>query len=139
MKTVSTVLLIDDCEATNFLHKMVLENSGRVGSVEVKYNGREALDYLTAACEGHYPQPDIIFLDINMPVMNGWEFLDEYQKLQDDQKAGVVVVMLTTSFNPADEQHAREMGLIDNFQHKPLTEEKLGRILDDCLPSDGEG
>ncbi len=133
-KALSRVLLIDDCEATNFLHKMVLEESGLVENIDVVYNGCEALEYLTSRVEGEYPKPDLIFLDINMPVMNGWEFLDRYDELEENQKAGVVVVMLTTSFNPADEKHAREIQLINNFQSKPLTQEKLEEVLASCYP-----
>ncbi|MBD2858360.1 response regulator [Spongiibacter sp. KMU-158] len=133
-KPLKTALLIDDCEATNFLHQMVLESSGFVEQIVTKYNGKEAIDYLKTAVDGEYPRPELVFLDINMPVMNGWEFLDQYDLLEDNQKAGVVVVMLTTSFNPADEKHAREIRQISNFQNKPLTEEKLRKVIEDCFP-----
>lgn len=119
------VLLVDDDEATNFINKMVLERSGIAHHIEVTWNGREALDYLTGqgkyeSNKDNYPQPSIIFLDINMPRMDGWEFMEEYSKLEENQKGGVVIIMLTTSLNPDDKQKADSISDISEFKNKPL-------------------
>ncbi|MEM6646386.1 MAG: response regulator [Bacteroidota bacterium] len=131
-----SVLLIDDNEADNFLHTLVIEEAGVTKSVTAVQSGQAALDYLTTVAEsGSYPQPDIIFLDINMPRMNGWEFLERYSTLADNQKADVVVVMLTTSLNPDDREAAEQNPAIRRFENKPLTEEALLRILEEHFPS----
>ncbi|MEM1095168.1 MAG: response regulator [Bacteroidota bacterium] len=131
-----SVLLIDDNEADNFLHTLVIEEAGVTKSIRAVQSGQAALDYLTTAGEsGSYPQPDIIFLDINMPRMNGWEFLERYSALADNQKADVVVVMLTTSLNPDDREAAEQNPTIRRFENKPLTEEALLRILEEHFPS----
>src|SRR5688572_18621027 len=102
------VLLIDDDEPTNFLNRMAIEDLDCVEHIKVIQNAREALDYLALANQpaplnANYPKPELIFLDINMPAMDGWEFLNYYEALPEENKSSVIVIMLTTSFNPEDE------------------------------------
>jgi len=126
----NSVLLIDDDEPTNFYTQLIVEESGCTEHIKVAQGGREALEYLSNASQGDdYPRPDLIFLDINMPAMDGWEFLDHYKKMNKDRRGKVIVVMLTTSLNPDDRQKASEMPEISAFESKPLTEEKLDKIL----------
>jgi CheY-like chemotaxis protein len=129
----NSVLLIDDDEPTNFYTQLIIEESGCADHVQVAQGGREALNYLSKTQQhangNNYPRPDLIFLDINMPAMDGWEFLDEYKKLQKDRQGKIIVVMLTTSLNPDDKAKANEMPEIAGFESKPLTEEKLNKIL----------
>lgn len=123
-----TVLLVDDDEATNFIHKMVITQKEYTENIVVKENGVEAIRYLTSSFDGKPPQPDLIFLDINMPAMDGWEFLEEYDKLEENQQAKTVIVMLSTSLNPADREKANSIPLISGFMSKPLTAEKLVEV-----------
>ena len=126
----NSVLLIDDDEPTNFYTQLIVEESGCADHIKVAQGGREALEYLSNSSQANdYPCPDLIFLDINMPAMDGWEFLDHYKKMNKDRHGKVIVVMLTTSLNPDDKQKASEMPEISGFESKPLTEEKLDRIL----------
>lgn len=130
----NTILLIDDDEPTNFLHKLVIEESEITNKVLAVQSGQAALDYLTTAIDGVYPQPDLIFLDINMPVMNGWEFLERYRQLEKKYQGGKVVVMLTTSLNPDDQAKARALNIIQDFKHKPLTQDMLKELLAQFFP-----
>lgn len=129
------ILLVDDNAADNYLHRLEIEEAGVAERVVTATSGYEALDFLQTETETGYPQPDIIFLDINMPGMNGWEFLEEYEELPANQKAGVVIVMLTTSLNPIDKKRATENGLIDRFESKPLTKDRLLEIINVRFPS----
>lgn len=130
-KKINCILLIDDDKATNFLHKEIIKETGLVEKVVEVLSGYEALEYLEKMEDGKYPQPDIIFLDINMPAMSGWEFLEEYDKLDEGKKAKIVVVMLTTSVNPDDKEKAKSKGLINGFFNKPLTFEMIERVIDE--------
>lgn len=127
------VLLIDDDEPTNFLNKMIIEETGCVNEVKVTQSALEALEYLAGKQQkdagGKLPTPELIFLDINMPAMDGWEFLEKYAKLSPEQKASIIVVMLTTSFNPEDESKASRIGYISSYRNKPLTQEIILGIL----------
>ena len=127
------ILLIDDDEPTNFLNRVTLEQSGYARSVRVIQGGQEALDYLVR-CDGTdhagYPRPDLIFLDINMPAMDGWEFLERYRSLPAACKADMVLVMLTTSLNPDDEVRSRKFPEVSGFENKPLSARRLKELLE---------
>ncbi len=125
-----SILLVDDDDATNFLHKMVIKKLDCTEEIVVKNNGEEAITYLRTLKDGKYPQPNLILLDINMPVMNGWEFLQEYKKLDKNQMAETVVTMLTTSLNPDDKERSFSLNEINDFMSKPLTVEMLKDLLD---------
>jgi CheY-like chemotaxis protein len=131
---VNCILVIDDDEPTNFFTQMILEESGCTRHIKIVQSGQEALDYLSSSAmpgcdENLYPSPDLILLDINMPAMNGWEFLEEYKKLNKDHHAKIMTVMLTTSLFPEDKVRAKEIPEISGFENKPLTIEKLEKIL----------
>lgn len=128
---VNCILLIDDDEPTNYLHQILLEDMNIADEIIAMQNAEEALEFLKSKDEGEYPQPDLIFLDINMPVMNGWEFLEEYNKLPESQKGKHVMIMLTTSVNPDDKQKANHDGIVQEFINKPLEEGVVRHILKD--------
>lgn len=138
-KDLNCILLIDDDDATNFVNKLIIEKASIDTDIATCLSAQEGLDYLT--CEGAYtsqetyPQPGIIFLDINMPGMNGWEFLEEYKKLPEEQKAKIVVAMLTTSMNPDDEEAGKGNVSVKSFMHKPLREEMLYEIIENNFES----
>lgn len=71
----------------------------------------------------------LILLDINMPVMDGWEFAEVFSKLEENQKEKIVIIMLTSSLNPDDKERASKLSVISGFQHKLLTMEGLTAIL----------
>jgi CheY-like chemotaxis protein len=81
-----------------------------------------------------YPQPDLIFLDINMPVMDGWEFMQVYHKLDENKKGNKVIVMLTTSINPDDKLKASLISEITDFKSKPLFPDNLEELVKKYFP-----
>jgi CheY-like chemotaxis protein len=124
-KQLSCVLLIDDNEDDNYYHELILRETGAAQQIQIAETGNSALDFLQKTSAA----PELIFLDINMPRMNGWEFLERYKKLKIDQKANVVIIMLTTSLNPEDAIKAKTIPEIDGFESKPLTPEMIKKIM----------
>jgi len=122
-------MLIDDDYGTNLYHQIVIEEGGFAEEVVVKTSGEDALEYLKTRDARQTPKTNLIFLDINMPRMNGWEFLEEYAKLSPGQQAENVVVMLSTSSYPEDLKKADENPLVREYRSKPVTQEMLKMII----------
>jgi CheY-like chemotaxis protein len=124
-------MLVDDNKDDNFYHERVIRKADMANIVISKESGMEALIYLKEQKDNKIAHPDLIFLDINMPGMDGWEFLEEYDKLDKEQQCHIVVVMLTTSQNPDDKAKAKTKNIISDFKTKPLTREMLTEIIDE--------
>lgn len=130
MKKLNCILLIDDDVPTNFYNKKIIEKADCANYVETCTSALEALEFLKKDFNsGPPPKPELIFLDINMPVMDGWEFLAEYEKLPKKFQGEIIVVMLTTSINPDDEARASRLD-IHGFARKPLTEKLLTELIE---------
>jgi CheY-like chemotaxis protein len=126
-KKLNCILLVDDDAPTNFLNKLFLEENEFAEHIEVAQGSAQALEYLRSA---NNCTPDLIFLDINMPAMDGWEFLKYYREYKKYQKRKIVIVMLTTSLNPDDESRSRVSKDITSFHYKPLTPEIVEEIIE---------
>lgn len=129
MKKINCILLVDDEESDNFFHEIIIRQTGVCNHIKFAIDGESALDYLIKSddpgnSETH-PRPDIIYLDINMPRMNGFEFLEEYQKMDEKFKSKVVIIMLSTSLNPGDKAKAMSFNDVREFQNKPLRVENI--------------
>jgi CheY-like chemotaxis protein len=122
-------MLVDDDAFDNFFHERVIRKCNAANKVVVKESGKEALEYLQSEKDPENPHPDLIFLDINMPGMNGWEFLEEFKQLDKKFQSKMVIIMLTTSVNPEDEAMAKKYNVLADFKTKPLTEEMLEEVL----------
>ena len=127
IKKLNSILLVDDDEDDNFYHRIIIEEMNIVNKVDVAMNGIEAIEYLQ---NENINVPDLIFLDLNMPKMNGWEFLEAYKNLSIAQKAKVLIVILTTSANPDHIKRAQEIKEVTGFETKPLSKEILTEILE---------
>ncbi len=125
MPILERIMLVDDDAFTNLFNKIVLEKANLAGDIIVYQNGREALDYLDQCIE----KVDLILLDINMPIMNGWEFLEEFDKL-DEYKKVAIVVMLTSSISSEDRERAERIPSVKKFISKPLSPESIKEIKD---------
>lgn len=125
------VLLVDDDPATNFLNKRLLTRMEVTEAISICLNGVEALDYLKKSDQhsAEYPTPDLILLDLNMPLMNGWEFLKAYRELPQERREIAIVIMLTTSLRPEDFARAESMPEVHSMMNKPLNKEQVEEIL----------
>lgn len=126
MQQIKNVLLIDDDPASNYIAQLLLRKSGAVEEITVAANGQEALNYIMqhGSANGY---PDLILLDINMPQMDGFEFMEHFQHLP--FAASVRVVVLSSSVSSKDLKTASAYKIKD-FVNKPLTKEKLAQLIE---------
>ncbi|CAM6001589.1 unnamed protein product [Sphagnum balticum] len=122
-------MLVDDNKYDNIYHERVIRSGHYANTIVWKETAEQGLDYLTHSIEKGDVRPDIIFLDINMPGMNGWEFLEEYEKLPRELQSSMIVVMLTTSDSPEDRKRASLIPGLKEFRTKPLTTDILDEII----------
>ncbi len=131
MKKLNCILLIDDNHLINILNTHLLEGLDIAEHIYAVENGQQGIDYLMKCNQQDGAlYPDLILLDLNMPVMNGWEFIEEFKALNKQQ---CPIIMLTTSPNPDDEKRAEKMKEVYAFQKKPLTEEMISAICHNFL------
>ncbi|UOQ55266.1 response regulator [Hymenobacter cellulosivorans] len=128
MPKLSCILLVDDDPITNFLNQRLLDELELTDKLLIALNGKEAISLLEEHCIERKSCPVLILLDVNMPVMNGFDFLDAYAQLPVAQQSPSVVIMLTTSLHPRDVQRVEQLH-IGGFLNKPLTKEKVSDIL----------
>ncbi len=121
------IILIDDDSTTNALNKMIIERSDLVDEVLMFNEAQKALEFFKEE-PGDRQNQSLILLDINMPLMDGWEFLNEYIKLNGSRR-GEKVVMLTSSIDPKDMTRAEEYGPVSEFKSKPLSIEMLKTLV----------
>jgi CheY-like chemotaxis protein len=124
LKTIKKVLLIDDDLVSNHLNKELLERLDITKEIVVKTNGREAIQYLQSDCYSEDSYPVLILLDLKMPVLDGFDFLKEYDQLNIGRKDNIVIVVLTTSTNADDIMKLRNLGKFELI-NKPLNLDKL--------------
>lgn len=127
MNKLNGILLVDDDKTTNFLNRLLLEDLAVADKVLVAENGREALR-LVEQQDKEGACPTLILLDINMPVMSGFEFLEAYTRTEVSCKQNIVIVMLTTSLHPKDVNRLHEMP-IQGMLSKPLTRQKVQDLM----------
>ena len=137
MAHLPSVLLVDDDATTNFLNEYLLRKLGVAERILVAHNGEEALALLAEACGPLGTEcPSLVLLDINMPVMNGIEFLEAYNPRP--PAPPMVVIALTTTTHPHDLTRLRKLPVADVVV-KPLTKEKVYTILDQYFQVPGLG
>ncbi|ATP57765.1 response regulator [Pedobacter ginsengisoli] len=122
------MLVIDDDDINIFIIKKVIEKTGYEVDMTSKSNGQLAIDYLTSITSNVEIFPHIILVDINMPILNGWEFLEAYEKLN-IVRPKVYLYMLSSSVYEYDIEKAKGFKSVNGFISKPLTIERLKELL----------
>ena len=121
-------MLIDDDKSDNFFHEREINKANLSVVVITLESAFETLDYLKSMKEKKKIQPALIFLDINMPKMDGWEFLMEFSQLDKTIQSEVMIMILTTSDNITDKFRAKAWNFVSGYLTKPLTKEIIEDI-----------
>jgi CheY-like chemotaxis protein len=121
-----SILLVDDDEINNFISIKLIKKALLTTEIMACLNGKFAIEQLlTMQKQGPDKLPDYILLDINMPIMNGWEFLDEYKRLNIDPLGKTKIYIISSSVFSNDINKARSYPLVKSFISKPLSVEKI--------------
>ncbi|MCX6290223.1 MAG: response regulator [Bacteroidetes bacterium] len=122
------VLVIDDTYVDRYIAERNIKKYGFAEEVISKESARSALDYLAGLADHPEELPQLIFLDIRMPEVDGFGFLAEYENLPEQVKSNSIVMMLSTSLNPDDHEKAANNKYVSKFLNKPLNQERLEEI-----------
>ena len=125
MKKINQIILIDDDEQTNYLHKVVIRRADIAEKVLVFDNAGEALSFLLGGKKDKNGPP-LVLVDINMPAMSGWDFVEQFEQ---SYKHTATVVILTSSINPNDQARAKSIPAVKAYRSKPLTEKVLKDLI----------
>lgn len=127
-----TAMLIDDNEIDNIINAKMLESTGFARRVQIYTNGLSALEFFKNLERDKYLNrdmiPDVVFLDINMPLMDSFQFLQEFGRLDKSITKNCKIAILTTSINPSDKERSLNNERVMSFINKPLTKEGLDRL-----------
>ncbi|MGK7396671.1 MAG: response regulator [Candidatus Cyclobacteriaceae bacterium M3_2C_046] len=126
------VMLIDDNEIDNLINQKMIEAANITQHIFTHTGARSAIEFLRNIEKisniAQEVLPDIIFLDIDMPLMDGFQFLDEFEKLSEDTKKKCNIVMLTSSINPQDVNKSKKYSYVKKYINKPLSQENLEKL-----------
>ena len=126
----NTIILVDDDLTINFFHKRLLKTYFDQDYIQTCFNGKQAIDVLTSLNEKLNKEDTVIvFLDLNMPIMNGWEFLAEFHSFKTELKFNCIIYIISSSINPEDKKIGLSDYNVQNFFNKPLSRNDVDFIL----------
>ncbi|RDC64575.1 response regulator [Adhaeribacter pallidiroseus] len=136
MKILNLILLIDDDETTNFINNRTLTKANIARRIQIYPDAEDALQYLRQANAGAAIVPELIFLDIKMPKMDGFEFLEEYRKIGIKDPQATKIMLLTSSASFYDLKRMEEFEEVKRHFSKPLTPHDVKEIMTEYFPED---
>jgi len=124
------VCLIDDDKVYQYTAKMILETTGLTNDIKTFFNGKEAIDFLSDPDNQQVDIiPDVIFLDINMPIMNGWNFLQSFDEIRKNLPKKVIIYVVSSSVDESDIHRSKNFVSVTDYIIKPINREKYRQLL----------
>ncbi|NIJ55659.1 response regulator [Dyadobacter arcticus] len=133
MNTLERLCVVDDDPVFTFLLKKIIEKTQVTLETVFFENGQEAIDYLLECNFQQQKLPELILLDINMPILDGWQFIDEYAKIHPSLSKGISIFMVSSSTENEDYERAMSTGFITDYVHKPIYATELQQIVNKVL------
>lgn len=130
---IKSLTLVDDDEVFVFLTKKIIQQTNLVELIKVFGNGLDALNFIRENMNQPEALPEIILLDLSMPIMNGWQFLDEFTKINPDIGKKITIYVCSSSISPDDIARAKTITEVSDFIIKPITKEKLVDMIKSIL------
>jgi CheY-like chemotaxis protein len=130
MNKVKTLGIVDDDKIYTFLVKQTIEETNLVDIIKIFDNGLDAIDFLKKNADNRDTLPEIILLDLSMPIMDGWEFLEEYLLLSPKLGREITIYIISSSISPYDIAKAKGISLVTDYIIKPISKEKLIEIFE---------
>ncbi|MTI40958.1 response regulator [Fulvivirga lutimaris] len=131
-KKYHSVMLIDDNEIDNLINQKMIEAADIAEHIYTHTGAKSAIEFLKNVSKlpdiSKEVLPDVIFLDIDMPLMDGFQFLDEFEKLSEQTRNKCRVVMLTSSINPQDVNKSKKYSYVKEYINKPLSQDSLEKL-----------
>lgn len=128
-KKLEIVYVVDDDDIYQYVIKKKIEKRNIANQIKTFKNGHDAIEYLNLVANSHEKLPDVIFLDINMPVMDGWDFLQEYTELKSRLKKKINLYVVSSSIHQSDIERAKNIREVTDYIIKPMNDEQLDEIL----------
>ena len=127
------ICLVDDDRIYQFTARKILESTGKINDIQAFYNGEDALAFLQTNTRNADILPDVIFLDINIPVLDGRDFLKESEKMLPSFPKKIIVYMVSSSVDDSDIKRSEEFGTITAYVIKPVSKERFEQLLDEAV------
>ncbi len=129
MNKIHNVTIVDDDKLFAFITKKAIESTNLVEQIRIFGNGLEAITFLMDSINNHEPLPDIILLDLNMPIMDGWQFLEEFIVLPPRLNKKILVYVVSSSIAEQDIERAKALSSVSDFIVKPVSKDKILHVL----------
>ncbi len=129
MKKIETVAIIDDDDIYQYMAKKTILSTKKIETISIFSDGQEAIDFFHENVDHDDLLPDLIFLDLNMPVIDGWQFLEQYKLLKPMINKKIVIYIVTSSLNPDDLITAKSITEVTDYIVKPISQDKFIEII----------